>query len=257
MSALGIWDLHTEGQKLQFEDPLELYEKTFTHVKHKKGFQVSWEAANDDEYALIKKQDKAQAMGRGARARVEKDSADVLNTCVTTAGPDNATLASASHPKNPMEATTYYSNLITNKLSHDGLEAMDVKIADNSYDSKGLVVDIECTILLVPPALLGAALRLCSERAGDRPGTQNRDINIYAGKYQVLSWKQLSAANGGSDVCWYLIARDMGAKYIWRDKPHFYSWIDYDAEQYMFSGRMRGIVGYEDWRWCWISNGTV
>ena len=256
LSALGIWDEHQEGAELQFEDPLELYEKTFTHLKYRKGFQVSWEALDDDEYALLKQQNTVKAMGRGARARVEKASADILNNCSTDTGPDGASLASASHPKNPLESTTYYSNLITTALSHDALEEMEQKVADNSYDSKGLVIDIEPTILLVPPALKGIALRLCKERAGERPDTMNRDINIYAGKYQVVVWKQLSAANGGSDVYWYLIAKDMGAKWFWRDKPHFYSWIDYKAENYMFSGRMRSIVGYDDWRWCWISNGT-
>lgn len=257
LSALSIWVEHKEGASTQFDDPLELYEKTFTHKKFKMAFQVSWEAQADDEYALLKKQDNAKAMGRGSRAKVEKDSADVLNNSTTDTGPDGASLASASHPKNPLESTTYYSNLITAKLSHDAIETMEKKIADNSYDSKGLVVDIEPTVLLVPPKLKGTALRICRESASERPETMNRDINVYAGKYQVVVWKQLSAANGGSDVFWYLIAKDMGQKFIWRDKPHFYSWIDYNQENYMFSGRMRYSVAYDDWRWCWVSNGTV
>ena len=51
-----------EGGNIDYEDPIQMYDVTYTHVKYTKGFKVSREMVEDDLYNIIKK--KPAALGR-------------------------------------------------------------------------------------------------------------------------------------------------------------------------------------------------
>ena len=259
ISGLGVWESQNELSSGNFEDPVLGYSKTYTQGKFSKYFQTSFESVDQDEYALLKKEGDAKAMGAGGRARVEIDCSQVLINAFSVAGPDGQYGFSASHPKNSQETGTTYSNLLAGPFSHDNLELAETQIAQNFFDMKGIPIEqIEDPILLYPPALRGAVKRVLDDRALERPGTTNRDTNRFAGKYTPIEWRYLSAGGifGGSNTAWYIIYKQLGfLKIIWSQKPHFTSWIDEKVDAYLFKGRMLYACGYDDWRMGFASTG--
>ena len=260
ISGLGIWESSSEYASGNYEDPVLGYSKTYTQGKFIKKFQTSFEAVDQDEYALLKKEGDAKAMGRGGRARVELDCAQTLINAFSVAGPDSQFGFDTDHPKNREETGTTYSNLLSGAFSHDNLELAETQIAANFVDPKGLPIEmIEDPILLYAPALRGAVKRVLDERANERPGTTNRDINRFAGRYTPIEWRYLAAGGifGGSNTAWFIIFKELGfLKIIWSQKPHFTSWIDEENDSYKFKGRMLYAQGYDDWRMGFASTGV-
>ena len=135
---------------------------------------------------------------------------------------------------------------------------------DNFKGPDGIMIEVsEDPILLFPPALKGRALRILSDRAEYRPGPKNEgqsdmEINQFAGRYNPIKWKYLSAAAGGSDNAWFIIFPELGyLKQVWSAKPHYRSWIEEDEELYVFSGRMLYAVGACNWRLGFGSTGIT
>jgi hypothetical protein len=250
LSGLGIWESAAEYSSGNYEDPVLGYPKTYTQGKFIKKFQASFESVDQDEYALLKKEGEASAMGRGARARVETDTALTLYNGFSTAGPDGTYLFYNSHPKNSEETGTTYDNLLSGEFSHDNLEAAETQIAANYFDLKGLPIEVtEDPVLLYPSALRGTVERVLNERAVERPGTTNREINRFAGRYKAVEWRYLGSWNNGSNTAWYIIFPELGfLKVIWNQKPHFTSWVDEENDAYKFKGRMLYAQGYDNWR---------
>lgn len=257
LSGLGLWEGANEGEGGQYDDPVLGYPKTFTHGKIRKRFRVSWESVDDDEYALMKSVSTSEEMGRGARAKCEKDAANYLSDGFATAGPDGQYIFDTDHPKNPEETGVTYDNLLSGAFSHDNLEAAETQITNNFIGPDGIpIMPDEDPILLYPPALRGAVKRVLMERAELRPGTANNDVNRFAGRYQAVEWRWLAAAFGGSDTAWFIIYKSMGMlKWIWRQRPHYHSWVDYEDEFYVFSGRARYSYGCSNWRFGFGSTG--
>lgn len=259
ISGLGIWEASNELASGNYEDPVLGYSKTYTQGKFIKKFQTSFEAVDQDEYALLKKEGDAKQMGNGARARVEIDTAQTFINMFSVAGPDGQFGFTTSHPKNREETGTLFSNLLTGSFSHDNLELAETQIAANFFDPKGIPIEqIEDPILLYPPALRGAVDRVLHDRALERPGTTNRDINRFAGRYTPVEWRYLAAGGifGGSNTAWYIVFKQLGFfKIIWSQKPHFTSWIDEEVDAYKFKGRMLYSCGYDNWRGAFGSTG--
>ena len=257
LGGLGFWESADEGAGGGYEDPVLGYAKTYTQAKYWKKFQVSFEAVDQDEYALMKKEGEAAAMGRGARGKVEKDTAGTLSNGFSTAGPDGTYAFSSVHPLNANASTTYLNNLLSGAFSHDNLEAAETQIAKNFIGSDGIPIAVsEDPILVYPPALRGVVHRVLSERALERPGVTTRDINRFAGKYTPVEWRYLAADMGGSDTAWFIIFPELKfLKIIWNAKPSFTSWVDEDLEFYKFKGRMLYDQGYCNWRFGFGSTG--
>lgn len=258
LSGLGRWVDAEEGAGGGYEDPVLDYPKTLTQAKFWKKFQVSFEAVDQDEYALLKKEEDARAMGRGARDKVEYDAAQVIAGGFSTTGPDGQYLFDSDHPKNREETGDTYDNLLSGDFSHDNLETAEQEIAANYFDLKGIpIVPPEKPLLVYPPALRGAVERVLDERAKEQPGTTMRNINRFAGMYEPVEWRYLAAALGGSDTAWYIIFPTLGfLKIVWSAKPHFTSWVDEDNEYYKFKGRMLYALGATNWRLGFGSTGV-
>lgn len=258
LGGLGLWEDAEEGEGGQYDDPTLGYPKTFTQEKRRKRFRVSFEAVDQDEYALMSKVGASKEMGRGARAKVEKDLANYISDGFATAGPDGQYLFDSDHPKNPEETGITYDNLLSGAFSHDNLEAAELEITNNFIGPDGIpIMPDEDPILLYPPALRGAVQRVLSERAEGRPGTANNDINRFMGRYRPIEWRWLAAAFGGSNTAWFIIYPSMGMlKIVWSAKPHYNSWIDYEDEFYVFSGRMLYDYGATNWRFGFGSTGV-
>ena len=234
------------------------YPKTITPAKRWGKFKVSFEAVDQDEYALVKKIGEAKSLGRGCHARQESDMATFLYSGFGTAiCPDGQYGWDTDHPKNRVETGTTYSNLLSGAFSHDNLEAAETQIADNFISMAGFpIMTIENPVLLYPPALRGAVARVLNERALEQPDTTMRNMNRFAGKYTPIEWRWLSAQFGGSDTAWYILYPELGLlKVVMNAQPHFTSWVDEDAEYFQFKGRVLYDYGMLNWRAGFASTG--
>lgn len=115
----------------------------------------------------------------------------------------------------------FYSNNLyditgaTTVLSSVSLNAAITSLAVQP-DQTGVVLGQQPQVLLVPPALIKLALELSdSALAGD---VSTNAINVFrsAYGYRVYSTPYISAATGGSDTAWFLVARNHGVKRIVR-----------------------------------------
>jgi len=265
ISGLGEWEDSEEFDDGGFTDPVVGYEKTYTQAKRLKRFKVSFEAVDQDEYAILSKVGLAKAMGRGANAKVERETASVLNTGFATAGPDGQFIFDTDHPKNPEETGTTYSNLLSGAFSHDNLEAAETQISSNFIGEDGIpIMPTQDPILLYPPSLRGAVARVLNDRATEQPDTTMRNINRFTAPkktftYRPVEWWWLGTGQGrdGSATAWYIIFPTLGhLKIIWSAKPHFTSWVDHSIEAYCFAGRMLYSTGMDNWRFGFGSTGA-
>ena len=257
ISGLGEWVDATEGSSGGYEDPVLGYPKTLTQAKRWKKLSVSFEAVDQEEYALLGKLKDASSMGRGARMNVEKTTHAILNDGFSTACPDGQYLWDSDHPKNREETGTTYDNLLSGAFSHDTLESAETQIAANFFDPKGIPISpSERAIVMFAPALRGAVERVLADRATDQPDTTLRNINRFAGNYEMCESIYLSAALGGSNTAWFIIFPELKlCTIVWSARPHFTSWIDEEDEFYNFKGRMLYDAGALDWRMGFGSTG--
>lgn len=258
MSGLGAWETAEEDSDTGLDHFIVGYEKTNTQQKYRKYFYVSFEVNEQMEYAALKKKiANAEALGNGGKTAVLKATAAKLYAGFSAAGADGYYTFYNSHPKNPEETGTTYDNLLAGPFSHDALEAAEKQIADNHFDMDGDPITLpEKPLLLYAPALAGVVGRVLDERANDRPGTANRDINLYAGKYTPVESKYLSAKMGGSDTAWYIVYPGLKMlQLVWAQKPQFASWIDNLKQRYYFDGWEHFLVAISDWRCAFASTG--
>lgn len=259
ISALGIWEKVAEGQAITRENPVQMYNTSYTHEKYGVAMDATEEALEDDEYALLTMFERAEMIGVGAGQRVERVCADIFNNHTSTAGADGVALVDGSHPKNPDESGTLFDNELTgtdSALDHDSIEDMEILFYANCKGPKGNFIPKPSKgILLVPPQLEGTGDRIVNERAVERPDTAARDINRYAGKYALRMWQYLD----GSTTAWWLVFPSFkGLRFFWRRHPSFDSYFDPGSESYVFNGKMRLSVGWEGWGWrtVWGSVGS-
>jgi len=262
ISGTGEWEQANELAAGGYEDLVLGYPNTIEPLKYWKKIQCSFEASDQDEYAMLKsKVTTAKQIGIGGRAKVERLCASVLYNGFSVACPDGQFFFDTDHPKNRVETGIVYDNLLTGPLSHDNLELAETQITNNFYDMKGIpILPAENPTLLYPPALRGTALRILSDRAEYRPGQavahSEMEMNRFAGRYNPVEWRFLSAAEGGSDSAWYILYNEMNfLKLVYNRRPSFDNWIDKDIEAYIFKGSMMCTPDVCDWRAGFASTG--
>jgi len=267
ISSTGEWTLATELSSAGYQDYILGYPATVTPLKYWVKVEVSFEASDQDEYAKLKgKKGEVMGLGKGGRVKVERLVAAQIYGGFTTACPDGQYLWDDDHPKNREETGIVYDNLLSGPLSHDNLEAAEKQISDNLYDMRGLpILANDNPVLLYPPALKGRAERLLSERAEYRPveggltakdSISEMEINRFAGMYDPICWRLLSAKEGGSDTAWYVIYKELKfLKAIYNRRPRFANWVDEDIEAYIFKGSLMFASKAVDWRLGFASTG--
>ena len=250
LSGTGEWELATELSSGGYQDLVLGYPKTITPLKYWAKILVSFEANDQEEYAMLKgKVTNAKQIGKGGNVKVERLMAANIYGGFTATGPDGQYLYDTDHPKNREETGITYDNLLSGPLSHDNLELAEKKIADNFYDMKGLPIPVsENPILLYAPALKGKAERLLADKALYIPEqsavNSEMAINRFSGQYNPICWRLLSAKEGGSDTAWYIIYKDAEAlRGIYGRRPSFDNWIDKDIEAYVFKGSLMFASG--------------
>jgi len=247
MTGFGLLNQTGEGAPITYEDPVQMYDTIYVHLKYTKGFRVSEELVEDDRYNVIKK--KPAALAKSCRRTAEFLAAQVLNNAFSSGtGGDAKYLCSTLHPR--ADGGTAQSNAsatgitLTEANLNTALLAMRAQL-----DDKGMKVAVKADTIIVPPALEKTAQILTNSKF--RPGTADNDFNYYEGLLKVISWDWLT-----SSTAWFLIdSSEHELNWFWRISPEFKQDNSFDTGMALYKARFRSSRGWSDWRGVWGSAG--
>ena len=236
-----------EGGPISYEDPIQMYDVSYVHLKYTKGFKVSEELVEDDRYNIINK--KPKALARSARRTSEYLAAQVLNNAFSSGtGGDAKYLCSTAHPR--ADGGTAQSNASSTGVTLTETNLNTALLAmRGQLDDKGMKIGVKASKLIVPPALEKTAQILTQSTL--RSGTADNDYNYYRGIVDVISWDWLT-----SSTAWFLIDSSVHQlNWFWRIRPEFKQDSSFDTGMALFKVRMRASRGWSDWRGVYGSKG--
>lgn len=240
-----------EGGGVDYEDPVQMYNTTYVHVKYTKGFKVSREMWEDDLYNIIKK--KPAALGKSFKRWQERSGAQVFNRAFDSGylGGDGEELVSTSHDR--ADGGTAQSNASATGLTltetnlETGMLAMRGQL-----DDKGMRISAKADTLLVPVQLEKEAHELIDSPY--RSGTADNDMNYYKGKLNIITWDYMDR----NATHWFLLDSTLHElNWFWRIRPEFKQDETFDTDMALFKARARWSNGWSDWRGVWGSQGDA
>jgi hypothetical protein len=259
-SASGLSKLirRSEGQAISYEDEVQGFDVTYTHIEDALGTSVSNQLWEDDQFNVIK-----QKPANLAKAKIrtqEQMMADIFNNGFTAGGGglstftsgDALALFSSAHTREDGGATQ--SNYTTADLNENSLENGTVGMAQ-VLDHKGQLYMSQADTLVVSPSLEKEARILLESQL--RVGTANNDINPYKGSLKLVVWKFLASVAGGSDTAWFLLDSSLHRlKFFNRSDRGLEGpdW-DFDTKTARWSVDVRHSIGFSGWRGTYGSKG--
>jgi phage major head subunit gpT-like protein len=248
VTGFGLLQQTDEGDPIQYEDPIQMYDVTYVHLKYTKGFKVSKELWEDDLYNIMNR--KPAALGRSARRTAEYYAAQLFNNAFTSTqlGGDGQELTSTAHPRS--DGGTAQSNASSTSivLNETNLEVGKLAMR-GQLDDKGMRIMAKADTLLVPPALEKEA-RILVESTG-RPESADNDVNVDKGTLRVVVWDYLTSTTN-----WFLIDSGLHEiNWFWRVRPEFKQDESFDTDMALYKTRARFSKGFSDWRGVWGSKG--
>ncbi len=248
LSGFGLAPEVGEGAPIPYEDPVQGYDKTYTHVKYGKGFKITEEMVEDDLYREMNK--RPQALGRAMRRTAEDQASLVFRRGFSTTylGADGKPLLSTSHPRS--DGGTAQSNASSTGLilAEDNLQTARVAMR-NQLDDKGMKIDVLPDTLVIPIDLEKTAAEII--QSNGRQGTADNDMNFQKGKYKIVDWIYLT-----STTAWFLLDSSVNElNWFWRRRPVFKADEIFDTEFAVYKSTMRLSRGWSDWRGVWGSQG--
>lgn len=235
----GYWTANAENAEPSVSNPLLKYNNSATHTTWEQGLPVSKSAFDDDQHGYVAME--VAAMARAGRTTRDKEAMSIFRGGFTTTYGDSQYLFDTDHP---VDGGTM-SNKGTGALTDDNLETGIVALAEQK-SRDGMIMGNVASWLLVPPALYAEAVRLCDARAVERPGTANREINVWSVKYGIFVYQSpfLGTAAGGSDTAWYLGSENHGICRFNREdiNTKVLSPEQQKANSYFYAGRFRQSV---------------
>lgn len=260
-SASGLSTLvqRSEGQAITYEDEVQGFDVTYTHVERALGTSVSNKLWEDDQFRVMLR--KPSNLARAKARTEERVMADVFNYSFTAGGGglasftsgDALALFSSAHTREDGGATQ--SNYTTSDLKESALEAAIVGIRQQ-LDHKGQLFMAKADTLVIPGQLQKEASILL--KSTGRVGTANNDINPYEGALKLVVWDFIgSASPGGSDTAWFVFDSSLHQLNFFNrsDRGLEGPFWDFDTKTAKWSVDVRHSVGFSGWRATYGSKG--
>ena len=246
ISGLGAMAEKEEGESIGYDDPIQGYDKRYTHLTYALGFRVSEELWEDDLYGIMNRMPSALAIS--ARQTVETVAWNILNNGFTDSaahrGPDAEPLfGDATTKDHPLTGGGTEANQATTAadLSVTSLEAL-IQLMEETVDDRGLKLMIKPKLLVVHNNDQWAARELLDST--DKPYTANNEIN----PLRDVGLKYFVGHYLTDTDAFFLTAEEHYMNFIWRRKSRFSNDDDFDSGDAKFKGDMRFSVGYTGWR---------
>lgn len=255
--GLDDWKLTQEAKASQFSTTIQGFIRNYVHNEWTSGLKITKKMWDDDQYNVVSRH--PAGLARTAGRTIDKEASKVYINAFNTnfaVGADGLALCTASHTRE--DAGTTLSNTATGVLNYDNIETGSVAMMEYK-DGRGELVDVEPDTLLVPPALEREAKTLMGSTG--RPSSSDNDINVYEGAYNVMVWKRIGAAGGGSDTAWFLLDNGLatdgsGLNVFMRVNPFIERENETETHVNKWIGYMRFIIGFTDWRGVYGSTGA-
>jgi len=251
ISGFGYFNETSEGGSVSYEDPVQMYDVTYTHKKYTKGFKVSEEMYDDDLYRIINR--KPGQLAIAAKRTAEYHAAQLFNNAFSTTqlGGDGKPLASVGHPRS--DGGTAQSNASGTSLALGDANLNTAILAfESQLDDKGMKIATEANILLVPRALKKTATVLTQSDRLTQTDYNDMNYSKTLG-LKVIAWHYLS-----SSTAWFLIDSSTALlNWFWRKQPEFKQDNSFDTGMALFKTSMRFSKGFSDWRGFWASKGDA
>lgn len=250
VTGFGLFTQTGEGGQVNYEDPIQMYDVVLTHVKYTKGFKVSEELMEDDQYNVIKT--KPAQLARAARRTVETINANILNRAFNSSyadGGDGQELCSTVHPRSDGGSSQSNASATGVTLTDQNLETAIIAMREQ-LDDKGMRIQVMPDTLVTTINNEKEANILVNSNM--RSGTADNDINVYKGKFNVVAWEYLTV----NDTLWFLLDKSQAQLlWLWRRRPQLKQDTAFDTEMALFKSSFRGVAGWTDWRGVWGSLG--
>lgn len=252
LSGFGIMPVKQEGQPVMYDDPIQGFSVTYSHVTYGLGFRVTAEMCEDDQYGKIKKM--PLALAKSARHTVEQTAANIFNygfVDTYNKGGDGKALFAADHPLTGGGAIANKPAIpadLTVSSLQQALLAME-----ETTDDRGLLLAIKPKLLVVPPELKWTARELLGSR--QKPYTADNELNAFLDDdLTYFVWHYLT-----DDDAWFLLADkdDHELNFFWRKKLDTESDEDFDTGDIKFKAVMRFSAKWSDWRGIYGSPGAA
>jgi len=249
ISGFGYFEETTEGGSVVYEDPVQMYDVTYTHKKYTKGFKVSEEMYDDDLYRIINR--KPGQLAIAAKRTAEYHAASLFNNAFSTSytGGDGKPLASTAHPRSDGGSTQSNASSAGLTLGDTNLNTA-ILAFEGQLDDKGMKIATEADILLVPRALKKTAVVLTQSDGLTQTAYNDMNYSKSLG-LKVVAWHYLT-----STTAWFLIDSSVALlNWFWRKQPEFKQDNSFDTGMALFKTSMRFSKGFSDWRGFWASKG--
>jgi len=251
VSGFGYFDETSEGESINYEDPVQMYDVTYTHKKYTKGFKISEELYEDGLYRIMRR--KPEQLALASRRTAEYYAASVLNNAFSTSyqGGDGVPLCSTVHPRADGGSTQSNASSTGIILNEENLNTGLVAI-ESQLDGKGMKIGVEAKTLVTGRTLRKTASILLE--SDGRPETADNDINYYRNQgMKNIAWHYIT-----STTSWFLMDNLVHLlTWFWRVKPEFKQDNAFDTGMGLYKSRMRFSKGWSDWRGVWGSKGDA
>jgi phage major head subunit gpT-like protein len=249
ISGFGYFDETTEGGSVTYEDPVQMFDVTYTHKKYTKGFKVSEEMYDDDMYRIINR--KPGQLAIAAKRTAEYHAAGLFNNAFSTTqlGGDGKPLCSIYHTRSDGGSDQMNKAAQDLALSDANLNTA-ILAFEGQLDDKGMKIATEANILLVPRALKKTATVITQSSGLVQSDYNDMNYSKTLG-LKVVAWHYLT-----STTAWFLIDSSVALlNWFWRKQPEFKQDNSFDTGMALFKTSMRFSKGFSDWRGVWGSKG--
>lgn len=253
VEGMGLAGVKAEADDITMDSFRQSFAPKYVHVAYGKGFQVSREAKDDNQYGLFTKG--ARLLARAMDVTKEVRSHVLLNTAFSTAsamtGGDGLAMCSTVHVNGPSGGT--YSNrlAIDADFSQASLEDM-LKIIMRATDDRGLAM------ALMPKKLVGHTdNKFEFERVLNstlQSNTAENAINAVKGTFESIV---LSPYLTSDTDAWFIITdAEDGLQYYDRVATEFSEDLSFLNDVTRFKAYMRFVTGYSNPRGIYGSAGA-
>jgi hypothetical protein len=240
--GFGMAPIKPEGSAIEYDSDTQGYTATFTHVVYAKGFIVTREAIEDNQYSEVADR-RARKLAKAMRVTAETIHANVLNRGFSGTYPigDGKALFASDHPT----ASGAQSNLLAAAdLSEASLEAAMIQIT-KAKDTAGLPIASKIKRLIIGPDNVFNAERILGSTL--QSGSLTNDTNAIRSMGMV---PEVVVNHYLTDTdAWYLQTEEEdGLVSFWRRQPTLQQDTDFDTENARAKSSMRFAAGVGDWR---------
>ncbi len=240
MAGFGLVPVKPQGQAIAYQDPIQGFKQSLTHLTYGLGFTVTREMFDDDLYGEIRALPRALAMS--GTQTVETVAANILNRAFNASytGRDSKVLCATDHP---LENGSTLKNRPTTHadLSVTSFEQAMIDIGDFVNGSGLKIAAIPQRLICTTSNERTAKEILNSELT---PENANNAINVFRNKVSLEINHYLTDPDA-----WFIQTNvPEGLIFYWRRRPDFTRDNDADSQNAKFLQTFRFICGWDDFR---------